>query len=129
MRKRGPERAEWVRRDVYQAYSVAASGAFAASADMAIDETTYEAIVTRLFVITPGDNIYQLVERDQDATNPSIKKAYQKEDPNHNAIEINGTFEEPIVAYGANKEIAVVALNAGAYDVEVSLEIFEHVSW
>lgn len=129
MGTRKPERAEWARRDVHAVYSAAASGAFAASTDMAVQETTYESIVTRLFITTPGDNIYQLVEREHTASLPVVIKEYQKKDPNHNAIDIEGTFDNPILAYGSNKEIAVVALNAGNYDVHVSMEVHEHISW
>lgn len=122
---RKPIRSEWVRREVY----LETAGPFLLSATMAVQETTYEAMVTRLFIITPGDNIYHLVERDHDATNAVVYKSYQKIDPTDNAINIEGSFDNPILTYGSSKEVAVVAENAGAYTVYVSMVVLEHVSW
>jgi len=111
---------EWVRHDEF-----ASAVAPDKLSDLLVKETTYETKVTDLVIDTPEKNAFNLVVRDHDASNPETKKSFKTT----SAAELHPggyNFNNPLLEYGANKEIAVQPISAGTDTYRVSIALYEH---
>jgi len=119
---RRPERAEWARRDVY-----ATSSNFSAGDDLLTQELTYETRVAWVYIITPGDNTYLLISR-EDSTDTTIR-ALRPATADTHVIEPRSDFDNPVAVLGSGKTLVVQPVNDGDYTVYINLTLYEHVSW
>lgn len=110
---------EWVRHDEF-----ASAVAPDKLSDLLVKETTYETKVTDLVIDTPEKNAFNLVVRNHDASDPVTKKSYKI--TSEGEIRPDANFDEPVIEYGANKEVAVQPISAGTDTYRVSMALYEH---
>jgi hypothetical protein len=93
----------------------------AAGSDLLVIETVNGGkLVTFEFGATEA-NFFNIVIRDLDAANPVTKKVYRLyADGQYVDAE---TFDEPILEWGANKEIAITNVDASALDQRYSVNV------
>jgi len=103
-------------------YQTATANGSGADSDLLVVEVSQSFQVSNVQIDGSDAQDYSLVVRDQDSTNATDKRRY------FNVSNVNrGTFEDPELEVGAQKEVAVVNRTAlSADDYSINLTIDEH---
>lgn len=91
-----------------------------ADSDLLVFENTYKARLSKLDIVGADAQDYELVVRNQDGTNSTTKRVYASQQN----VE-RGSFDEPVLEWGANQELAVrnlTALSASDYGINVTID-------
>lgn len=91
-----------------------------ADSDLLVYENTYKARLSNLHITGPDAQDFEVVVRDQDGSNSTTKKFLA------NVQDANlGNFDDPVLEWGANQELAIInssALSADDYGINAVID-------
>lgn len=101
--------------------NVNGDGTTALDTDLVVIEADQSSHLTNLRITAESPELYDVVVRDQDGSNPTVEKSIYGSDLDE------GDFEEPVVReIGANKEVAIInRAQLPSEDIAVNLVLHE----